>query len=168
MYDPQHPPVPDQIRTWVEELKAQRQEAEDAIFAAQQRIADIDTDLPDLERILDRHGNRDSNVAAPAIDPEPLDHSGEPVLRELRSAEDVQREAANCSPELQPRFVLVELEAVLGARGFRVNQSTLRKNLTDMVRMGNTYRIGVEGKGRRATVFEKLGRNDLLKQLQEI
>ncbi len=149
-------PLPgDQIRSLIEDLKAQRAEAEE-------RIAEIDATLPGLQKIAEGAARREMSEAAPASDPRTSGDMAPAAVQppagrvQIKRARDVQQQVAKIAAGLPERCELSEIETALAADGFKVNQSTLRKNLTDMVRMGKVFKIAVEGKGRRATIFEKI------------
>ncbi len=125
--------------------------AEQRIADDRERIKEIDAALPELEQLGHQLLRHELPSATPEVPGPP-----ESKLIQLKRAEDIRRKVREIAPGLPADPLLADIEAGLADLGFEVNLSTLRKNLTEMIRQGDTLGVTVEGRGRRKTVYRKL------------
>lgn len=140
----------DQIALW----KSRQQEARETL-----RIADAV--LPGLEESLAQIERQEGAVASAFVISAPFPLEESPSVtglhqNELRNSESVQRAIKSILSALPSEFTQNDVEDALQKAGFGVNRSTLRANLLLLARIGEGLEVLEEGRGRRATIFQKL------------
>lgn len=95
-------------------------------------------------------------VEAPVAEEAPAEVPPEPPLAPLKRSEDVQGAIEAIVGDLPSRFEQSDVLRSLEDIGLTVNRSTLRSNLQLLAQAGQRFRVKTEGRGRRATIFEKV------------
>lgn len=142
----------EQISGWEERA----QEARDVLRVADEVLPRLKESLAALK------GSEVSEIVspgpgAPAAEEEAEGYSSSAEERiSVKKGEDVQAAVAEILPTLPRRFDQSHIDSALEATGKAVNRSTLRSNLLLMAKTQQGFEVAVPGRGRKATIFERI------------
>lgn len=147
-----------------ETLAKQLKEWEAKVEDARETLRIAKTILPSLREALPRSGEGSLSPATTEGNGDDLQADSEPQgeedLHRLRKSDEVQAAVTAALDSVPSQFEQGDIDDALEEMWFEVNRSTLRQNLLMMAKAEEGFRVRTPGKGRKATIFEKIAESD--------